>query len=128
MQARGFLNYRLKHCWPKVIYCIYEPNELEREIKKKLVGQTGGPTKILWGPWPTQSPVRIATAFIVLKYFMRFTTRFLQHNRHQELHIRARCFYFMEALLCAACVKWNEGKESLHSGISFSGDVEIVDW
>jgi len=22
MQARGFLNYRLKYCWPKVIYCI----------------------------------------------------------------------------------------------------------
>jgi len=23
MQARGFLNYRLKYCWPKVIYCMY---------------------------------------------------------------------------------------------------------
>jgi len=23
MQARGFLNYRLKYCWPKVIFCIY---------------------------------------------------------------------------------------------------------
>jgi len=22
MQARRFLNYRLKYCWPKVIYCI----------------------------------------------------------------------------------------------------------
>jgi len=22
MQARGFLNYRLKYCWPKVIHCI----------------------------------------------------------------------------------------------------------
>jgi len=22
MQATGFLNYRLKYCWPKVIYCI----------------------------------------------------------------------------------------------------------
>ena len=22
MQSRGFLNYRLKYCWPKVIYCI----------------------------------------------------------------------------------------------------------
>jgi len=21
MQARGFLIYRLKYCWPKVIYC-----------------------------------------------------------------------------------------------------------
>jgi len=23
MQARGVLNYRLKYCWLKVIYCIY---------------------------------------------------------------------------------------------------------
>jgi len=22
IQARGFLNYLLKYCWPKVIYCI----------------------------------------------------------------------------------------------------------
>jgi len=22
MQAKGFLNYRLKYFWPKVIYCI----------------------------------------------------------------------------------------------------------
>jgi len=22
MQAKGFLNYRLKYCWPKVIYCM----------------------------------------------------------------------------------------------------------
>jgi len=22
MQAKGFLNYRLKYCWPKVIYCV----------------------------------------------------------------------------------------------------------
>jgi len=35
MQARGFLNYRSKYCWPKVIYCICQPNELWREIKKK---------------------------------------------------------------------------------------------
>jgi len=23
MQARGFTNYHLKHCWPEVIYCMY---------------------------------------------------------------------------------------------------------
>jgi len=28
MQVRGFLNSRLKCCWPKVIYCICQPNEL----------------------------------------------------------------------------------------------------
>jgi len=42
MQATGFLNYRLKYCWPKVISCICQPNELKREIKKKTGGQTGG--------------------------------------------------------------------------------------
>jgi len=30
MHARGFLNYRLKYCWPKVIYCICQSNEVER--------------------------------------------------------------------------------------------------
>jgi len=41
----------LKYCWPKVIYCICQPNELEREIKKK----TGGQPKI-WGAVAHQSP------------------------------------------------------------------------
>jgi len=35
MQATGFLNYRLKYCWPKVICFICQPNELKWEIKKK---------------------------------------------------------------------------------------------
>ena len=41
---------RLKYCWPKVIYCICQPNELKREIKKKNGGakreakqKSGGP-------------------------------------------------------------------------------------
>jgi len=38
MQARAFLNYR----WPKVIYCISQPNELKREIKKKTGGKKQG--------------------------------------------------------------------------------------
>ena len=53
------LNYRLKYCWPKVIYFIYLPNELEREMKKK----TGGASKNLAGPWPTQAPLSIATVY-----------------------------------------------------------------
>jgi len=36
------LNYRLKYCWPKVIYFIYQPNEVEREIKKKTEGAKQG--------------------------------------------------------------------------------------
>ena len=55
MQARGLLNYRLKYCWPKVIHCICQPNELERDIKKKTGGNTGGKQKS-GGPWPTQAP------------------------------------------------------------------------
>jgi len=61
MQARGLLNHRLKYCWRKVIYCICQPNELEREITKKLGGQAGGPSKNLGpkahpGP-PLESPL-----------------------------------------------------------------------
>jgi len=52
MRARRFLNYRLKYYWPKVIYCICQPNELEREIKKK----TGARNQKSWEPWPTQAP------------------------------------------------------------------------
>jgi len=50
MQVRGVQNYPLKYCWPKICYCICQPKELERQIKKKL-----------GGPWPTQAPLRIAT-------------------------------------------------------------------
>ena len=56
MQARGFLNYCLKYCWPKLIYCICQPNELEREIKKKLGGGNRGPSKNLGEAWATQAP------------------------------------------------------------------------
>jgi len=55
MQARGLLNYRLKYCLPKVVYCICQPKELEREIKKKLGEPSRGPSKNLGGPWPTQA-------------------------------------------------------------------------
>jgi len=50
------LNHRLKYCWPKVIYFIYRPNELEREIKKETGGAKQGEGKI-WGPWPIQVPL-----------------------------------------------------------------------
>ena len=46
IQARGFLNYRLKYCRPKFFFCACQPNELKREIKEKS-----------WGPWPTQAPL-----------------------------------------------------------------------
>jgi len=35
MQSRGLLNYLLKYCWPEVIYCRCQSNELEWEIKQK---------------------------------------------------------------------------------------------
>ena len=62
MQARGLLNYFFKYCWPKVIYCICQPNELENELKKKLGGTSRAPSKNLGGAWATQAPLRIATA------------------------------------------------------------------
>ena len=62
MQARGYLDNRLKHCWPKVIYCICQPNELEREIKKKNGGAKRGAKQKsgVRGPPspPLESPLR----------------------------------------------------------------------
>jgi len=52
MQARGLLNYLLKYCWPEVIYCRCESNELEWEIKKK----SGWAKQKSGGVWPTQPP------------------------------------------------------------------------
>jgi len=51
MQAREFLNYCFKYCWPKVIYFICQPNELKQEIKKK----TGVVNLKYGGPWLTQA-------------------------------------------------------------------------
>jgi len=39
-----------------------QPNELKREIKKKLGGPNGGQAKIWWGHGPPRPPLRIATA------------------------------------------------------------------
>jgi len=52
MQATGLLNYRLKYCWPKVIYCICQPNELEREITQK----TGAEQANIWGDMAHPGP------------------------------------------------------------------------
>jgi len=53
MQARGFLNYRLKYCWPKVIYCVCQPNERKEEIKKNTRDQAN-----IWGVHgPPRSPL-----------------------------------------------------------------------
>jgi len=61
MQARGFLKYRLKYSWPKCIYCVCQPNELKREIKKKTGGASRGPRKNLGGHGlpspPLESPL-----------------------------------------------------------------------
>jgi len=37
------------------------PNEHEREIKKKAEGNKQGDQAKIWGAWPTQAPLRIAT-------------------------------------------------------------------
>ena len=51
MQAGGFLNYRLKSCWPKRIYLYVNQRNLKEDIKRKTgVNQNSG------GPWPTQTP------------------------------------------------------------------------
>jgi len=47
-----------KHIWQP---CTCQQNELKREIRKKLEGQTGGQAKIWGGHGPPSSPLRIAT-------------------------------------------------------------------
>ena len=49
MQARGFLVDRLKYIWPKCNYCVCQPNELKREIKKKTGGAAGSKQKHVGG-------------------------------------------------------------------------------
>jgi len=34
MKAKGFLHYRLKYCWPKVIYYCMSTKRTKQEIKK----------------------------------------------------------------------------------------------
>jgi len=51
MQARGFLNYRLKYCWPKCIYCVCQvvnQTNLNGKLRKSWGGQALGQAKI-WG-------------------------------------------------------------------------------
>jgi len=55
MQARGFPNYHLKYSWPKVFYCICQPNELNGKLRKKLGDQTGAQAKI-WGAMAHPGP------------------------------------------------------------------------
>jgi len=45
------------YCGPKVFYCICQPNELEREIKKKLGGKQGAKQKSLGGHGPPRPPL-----------------------------------------------------------------------
>ena len=78
MQARGFLNHRLKYCLPTVIYCSLHvcqinctclPNELKRDIKKKTGGGASrGPSKNKGGTMahpvpPLESPLTLLSSF-----------------------------------------------------------------
>jgi len=54
MQARGLLNYRLKYCWPKVIYSSLYVNQTN--LNGKLRKTWGDQGKICL------APLRITTA------------------------------------------------------------------
>jgi len=47
-QARGFLNYRLKYCWPKVIYCIFHSSKTNLNGKKNWGGVETGSQQKIW--------------------------------------------------------------------------------
>jgi len=48
-KSRG-ANINVKYCWPKVICCMGQSSEFEREIKQKTGGQAGGQSKMWGGP------------------------------------------------------------------------------
>jgi len=62
MQARGFLNYRLKYCWSEVNCCVCQTNELNGILRQNWRGQTVGQAKIWGGHDPPKLPLRTATA------------------------------------------------------------------
>jgi len=65
MQARGFVNHRLKYCWPKIIYCSLYVNQTN--LKGILIKNWGGAIRDqakIWGSHgPPRPPLRIATVF-----------------------------------------------------------------
>jgi len=66
MQARGFLNYRLKSCCPQVIFCIVYVNQtnLNGKLRKKLVGSYKGPTKNMGVHGPPIPPLESQLALV----------------------------------------------------------------
>jgi len=61
MQAREFLNYRLKYCWLKVFCCICQvvnQTNLNGKFKKKLGGAKQKPEGAMVHPgFPLESPL-----------------------------------------------------------------------
>ena len=64
---------RLNFFWLKVICCICQSNELEREIEQKTGGASRRLAKNLGGPWPTQPPLRTATVALSLLCDVRYS-------------------------------------------------------
>jgi len=88
MQAGRFLNYRLKYCWPKVICCICQPNELNGKLRKNWGGANRGPSKNLGEPCPIQAPFRIATVAASAALNQQGRSVALFHALFKEIHCR----------------------------------------
>jgi len=54
MQARRFVNYRLKHCWPKFIYYICQPKKKTRGCNQKSGRDMAHPGPPLESPLPVK--------------------------------------------------------------------------
>jgi len=71
MQARGFLNYRLKYCLPKVIYCVCMSTKQIRTGNKK---NWGGASQKLGGHGPPRPPLESPLLTVGLSVrFLAFT-------------------------------------------------------
>jgi len=70
----------------KVICCICQSNEFEREVKQNLGGTQGGSQKYGY-PWPTQSPLHNHHWLRVCRCSCRYTLYHTQNSNHLDQNI-----------------------------------------
>ena len=131
-KSRG-ANINVKYCWPKVICCMGQSSELEREIKQKTGGASGVASQKSGGPCPPpRPPLRIATEYHYLHMwshcgdstsyclapasFARLSDRIFTNR---DLSTRTKMAVYnaicVSTLLCA-CEGWTPSSHQSHRG------------